>query len=88
MECLVCKGTGKSTVTVFETNKPEAHFETDCYWCEGTGNMSVKQAKSYLDYKNIWCKCGNPSGNAVYFQKENGYHGWNCADCGKLLQEG
>lgn len=43
-------------------------------------------------YMKLFCQCGNPSGETIYFADGQGdvceKHYWECADCGKAVQIG
>jgi len=82
---------GKITVQgrVFEADgwSDEPPMELTCPWCDGTGEMTPAQVEEKQAYIDAWCKCGNPSGQANYYQHGHA-HGYTCADCGKIVQTG
>jgi len=90
MRCKVCKGTGKQTIEVCgaETGK----FEMDCFWCEGTGEMTPRQKRTWDFARNSWCRCGNPSGESKFYDDgkhpTTKTHHYRCVDCGKITQIG
>jgi hypothetical protein len=62
--------------------------EIKCLTCDGTGNATPEQLAKLQAMNDAWCKCGNPSGEPVPYRYADGSHGYNCADCGGLLQTG
>lgn len=71
-------------------------FGLECMRCKTPRNCNHISAVVKFEAPNVparlagWCKCAGDQlavGNAVYFSNERG-HGWNCATCGLLLQEG
>lgn len=93
MKCQKCDGTGKLNIIAhtFDAKTksfiPEPAVQINCVVCHGTGQLSKQEAQEYQDYINSWCKCGNPSGE-VSFYRNGRSHGYKCADCGKIVQEG
>jgi hypothetical protein len=76
----------------FGKDAKEEESEITCIHCDGKP-MSELEAEKYQKAlnreKNRWCKCGNPSGHTNYVpDTPRRKHHWNCADCGKMLQEG
>lgn len=89
MECAVCKGSGKITYVVATGKGDGEMFEMGCVWCDRTGQMTESQCRSYVAAQEMWCRCGNPSGNSTYHPDEPGSkHHWTCDDCGKVTQIG
>jgi DnaJ-class molecular chaperone len=91
MGCPTCKGKGKLTIPVTthgEEGTRTTSFEMTCYTCNGTGTATPEQLAALEAMNAVWCRCGNPSGEPVYYEHADGSHGYNCADCGKLLQVG
>ena len=90
MKCKFCNN-GKVTITaaILTDNgfKEESPIEIDCIWCNGTGELTASQVQKLQDLEDAWCKCGNPSGQVSYYQHGH-FHGYNCADCGKIVQTG
>jgi hypothetical protein len=66
---------------------PQKPVIMDCIWCEGTGMLTEHQYQSRQNYTEAWCNCGNPSGETSFYRHGHS-HGYNCADCGKILQTG
>lgn len=90
-ECPACKGKGKyicETTTISVEGRTTSKDEMTCLWCRGRKTMDDEELAFYKACQNVWCKCGNPSGDVEYYEYENGSHGYNCADCGKLIQTG
>jgi RecJ-like exonuclease len=93
-KCPACKGTGKqhckSTFHNFDGkgNTKRTEYEIECLWCHGKGEMNDEEQKTYQACQDVWCTCGNPSGEVVPYRYPDGCHGYDCADCGKLLQTG
>lgn len=90
--CKSCKGEKKVTVTVetFGSTKKDS-FETDCFWCKGTGEMNNTQLRDYLFFKDMWCECEEAHG--VYFINDNEHpeitkHHYRCKNCNKVTQIG
>jgi len=88
MQCPECKGKGKTKGTISQAGQPDKVVAFTCFTCKGTGDATPEQAAQHHRILNAWCKCGNPSGNMVPYSGPGGSHGYNCADCGKLLQTG
>lgn len=91
MGCPTCKGKGMQTTQVITHTAAgftEHSFEHKCMTCEGTGNATPEQLAKLQAMNDAWCKCGNPSGESVPYSYPDGSHGYNCADCGGLLQTG
>lgn len=99
-KCGVCEGSKKQTLRGEEiTTEGRKKIETaiDCVWCHGSGEMTEIQLEGLQQYKDLWCKCGNPSGEGgqrgSYFVGDGDHpklykHHWRCADCDKVLQIG
>ena len=91
MNCPTCKGSGKQELTVTEIGvegRKVSKCEITCVDCKGKGEITKAQYEELEAQKNAWCSCGNPSGDVEYYELEGGYHGYDCKDCGKLLQTG
>jgi len=95
MICPTCKGSGKQTIKVTTHDQDgvtESESTITCIKCKGSGE--VDKAKHEAEVKaaqEFWCSCGNPSEDMEYYEFiEDGhrYHGWNCGDCGKVVQVG
>ena len=92
-ECPACKGKGTQTIKTTHVNfdghggVKKSETEMTCFWCKGEKTLTDEQLAFWKSCQEVWCKCGNPSGNKNYYE-EDGSHGWDCADCGKLLQTG
>jgi len=87
MICPSCKGTGKMKIIVYEGGKKN-ECKIGCIDCNKTGEVDEAAWKARKKAeKEFWCSCGNPSGDAHYYE-HGGSHGWNCADCGKVIQVG
>jgi hypothetical protein len=93
--CPTCKGSGKQTITVTYIGSDEASStsEINCVDCEGVGKVDQETIEAIEYEKNMWCKCGNPSGDATYHPDgERGAivhkHHWTCNDCNKVYQLG
>lgn len=96
--CPCCKGSKVQHFTVI-TSQPgefERSTTTDmpCVWCKGTGEMTTDELAKFQRAQDIWCKCGNPSGQVSYHDdvikggKLVSKHHWTCDDCGKVTQIG
>jgi len=91
--CKVCKGTGKqtTTITTWGSDKVEK-FESNCVWCNGTGQMTEQQLGNYNYDKNMWCKCKDKTD--AYYVPDGvcrcgiGKHHYHCNKCKKVTQVG
>lgn len=92
--CTGCHGTGKMTITGAEITaggmKTLPPVQIDCVWCNGTGQLTNRQAKEQEDYTGLWCRCEGhveteyvPDG-----QGQINTHHWVCTTCGKIVQIG
>ena len=90
-----CKN-GKMTIiatTIDEHGtRKEPPVEINCIWCGGLGDRISKykaaKIQSEIDaFKDAWCKCEEP-GEPIYYEYDNGAHGYDCGKCGKILQTG
>lgn len=90
--CIVCDGTKKLKVGLTDYQVPEnSHTEEiDCFWCEGTGDMSNIQLRALEEYRNSHCSCMMPSnpymcrkGVNPRTQRPN----IHCSRCGKVILE-
>lgn len=90
--CPHCKGTGEIAYSVVRSGEPTLHSKMDCITCNGKKTVSAATAKAFEDAKEIWCKCGNPSGESSYHGDHSGgvisKHHYTCNDCGKITQIG
>jgi len=87
--CPVCNGTGTQVLTVTECHKPERKTVIKCHLCDGKMYVTKERITAWNNYVNSWCNCEQPDfENASYFHEKSGHHGWNCGNCGKMLQEG
>lgn len=86
-KCPKCKSTGKLPIEVHEAGKPSQITELECVYCDGKGKMTDAELKRHNELEAMWCSCGNPSGDAYPYDYGN-CHGWNCADCHKVIQTG
>ena len=92
MICPRCKGKGRMELGVQEYGKTPTVVEIKCITCDGGGEITKFQHNLYEQEQGMWCRCGNPSGESVFFEDGEdpviGKHHWNCKDCGKVLQVG
>lgn len=94
--CPQCKG--KTTVSVtahkFVAGKgfiSEPPVDLTCPTCNGKGEIDDRKMEAYEFEQNMWCKCGNPSGNSKRWDDGEGIihkHHYTCLDCGKITQVG
>jgi RecJ-like exonuclease len=99
-DCPRCKGSGKITLhvtTIAVGAKPaEETSRIPCRDCHGSGKVTPEEAeriRSFIEaYKEIWCRCGNPSGQVDFYDDgehpEISKHHYRCRDCGKVTQIG
>ena len=97
-ECPTCKGKGKLKVVVRVrevTPVGVTHIpplEISCVVCEGVGKVTAAKLEAMKAEADLWCSCGNPSGNSKYHDDGDhpncSKHCWTCEDCGKILQVG
>lgn len=92
IRCTPCGGSGKILIEAkLYTSRgmePQPPVEISCIWCNGTGKLTDEQQREIADYQAGWCTCGNPSKQVNSWRLTDGSHGYDCADCGKLLQTG
>jgi len=97
MNCTVCKGTGKMSLTVThgwpgDKDAVEEVSEIDCVWCDGTGEIDKQTAKEIEYEQTMWCECGKGSENPVFWDDgehdEIGKHHWRCKYCDGVVQIG
>lgn len=93
--CPKCEGTKKITVRFVTTGGPSDEVELvelDCVTCGAAGIVSEKELQAIQDADAMWCRCGNPSGDANSFSDYQhptcSKHCYTCADCGGILQVG
>jgi len=94
--CPACKGKGVITVSVTEVSPDKtverSESELTCYLCHGEKQVLKAVHDAHIEANNSWCRCGNPSGDAIYYDDNQlgpgSKHCWCCKDCGKLLQVG
>jgi DnaJ-class molecular chaperone len=85
VQCSLCKGSGKITVSVQYYPSPEVeHIVSPCNACSGTGSTSVAQDTHLMQMKNAWCSCSNFSLKNLVFQENMAI----CKKCRKLVQYG
>jgi len=93
-KCPACKGSGKQVIKSVHVNfdgkggRKTDKTEINCVFCNGEGSVDDGQLAMIKAMNEAWCTCGNPSGKVVPYNYPNGSHGYDCADCGKLLQTG
>jgi hypothetical protein len=85
--CPVCiKGT---MIIEVHANGSTSKMTIGCVHCDGKGNMTPTQKASHDGMLAMWCKCGNPSNNAIFRDDAPSVkHHWTCDDCGKVVQIG
>ena len=99
MTCPKCKGKGHTIIPVSKTidgKRTDSSFEMDCDVCNGTGKVDLTEfiqwKQEVANEKALWCHCGNPSGEVLFYNDNEccpgDKHHWDCKDCGKLLQVG
>lgn len=97
MKCSVCKGAGKQTITARTlvkggSWKKEPPVTIPCLGCKGTGEMTQEQADALRTYEEMWCRCGNPSGESSFYDDGEhpglAKHHYRCVDCGRVTQIG
>lgn len=92
-KCPTCdNGRMKITVSTYGSNEPATVTEIDCVYCDGTGQIDDETMEAIEYEKNMWCKCGNPSGRHKFYRDGEGplvhKHHYVCKDCNKVLQIG
>lgn len=91
MNCPTCEGKGKQTITARMLTEKGWHDEPPvditCITCNGNGEITQEQADELQAMKDAWCSCGNPSGDVVPYDYGT-CHGYDCRDCGKIIQTG
>lgn len=86
--CPVCKGAKKNTYAVHAEGVTK-NVELSCGVCFGTGQLSDAGLQAHKALQAMWCRCGNPSGNASFHDDTpTRKHHWTCDDCGKITQVG
>lgn len=92
IQCPQCKGKGTITITSVEVTSTGSKYlpdmDLDCPTCGGEKWVSQETFEEFQDMLNIWCTCGNPSGETRFWRTPNGSHGYDCCDCGKVVQLG
>lgn len=64
-------------------------MEIDCVYCDASGSMTPAQKALFDAMEQMWCRCGNPSGNTTFHEDSmNSKHHWSCDDCGAVVQIG
>lgn len=64
-------------------------MELKCVWCDGAGQIGDQKLHAIQAEQDMWCSCGNPSGDVHFHDDEPGSkHHWTCGDCGGVLQVG
>jgi len=91
MNCPTCDGKGKMVIKGRTLDANGWHDDPpvtiDCIDCKGEGEITKEKAKELQEMRDAWCSCGNPSGEVDYY--EFGHtHGYDCRDCGKIIQTG
>jgi uncharacterized protein YbaR (Trm112 family) len=91
--CPDCKGKGTLAYTIQESGKPERAMEMKCLTCKGAKTVNSVAAEAFermqRAMREMWCRCGNPSGEVSYHPDAPGSkHHWTCDDCGKVTQIG
>lgn len=60
--------------------------------CHGKGTMSQVMADQMKADQDLWCECGNPSGESIFhddgMHPQCSKHCYTCQDCGKITQIG
>lgn len=92
MKCAKCNGTGKGKcASVHYENgvRKEQSFEITCFSCTGTGEVTAARVAQLKRMDEMWCRCGNPSGETTYHpDSPRAKHHWTCNECGKITQVG
>jgi len=99
MKCALCKGTGKQTLTVSSIgsnpifSKTPTKTEIDCIICNGSGEMTAKDAALIEFENNMWCECKIQNPQDVRYYKDGQHpeiskHHWRCTVCKKVRQIG
>lgn len=93
--CPCCKGGKVQHLTVHSITvdgRTTEHKDVPCIWCHGTGSVTGTVYQQWQFERNMWCKCGNPSGKTVFFNDgehlEISKHHYRCYDCKKVTQIG
>ena len=92
--CNVCKGSGvqRVSVTDYGSDEPPSVSEHACFFCDGAGEISFINFVMQVIGEASWCRCGNPSGESVFFKDGEGAwmnkHHYCCLDCGHVTQVG
>jgi hypothetical protein len=88
IQCPVCKGKKKLSLSVSENGVKLAPVEIKCVHCEGLGVMSVETFEQHDACVNAWCKCGPHDDMEFHDDAPGSKHHWTCRRCGKLVQVG
>lgn len=83
----------KKTITITVHQNGGTSTETlPCITCEGHGDVTDGQYANYKAEQEVWCRCGNPSGETQFYDDgehpEIAKHHWRCGDCSKVVQIG
>ena len=91
MICPRCKGRGKMDLNVHEGDTVQV-VKITCVTCDGDGEINQVQYMIYRQEIEMWCRCGNPSGDVDYYEdgqrQDVQMHHIRCKDCGKVVQVG
>jgi len=91
MICPRCKGCGQMDLGVHEGGSVTT-VKIRCITCDGDGEIDHHRYQMYRQEVEMWCRCGNPSGEVDYFEDGQdeaiGMHHYKCRDCGKVIQTG
>jgi len=91
MICPRCKGSGKMDLNVSEGGTMKA-VKITCVTCDGAGEIDQFKYKLYRQEIEMWCRCGNPSGDVDFYDDgehpDVQTHHYRCKDCGRVVQVG
>ena len=93
MNCPKCNGSGKMEIISSTYGKKEIEkFNLPCVYCHSKGEITKEQFDKIKAEDELWCDCGNPSGDTSFWDDGQHHncskHCYTCKDCNKIIQVG